>query len=251
MDGGADSTDIALIVRGLRVQRGGFALTLPDLRVGPTQTLVLAGLNGCGKSTTLRVIAGLDLPDHGDIALGATAWTHGAEIQTPAHKRGIGMMFQDRALWPGVTVARALALARSRPAGPRVMFDRWNRWVAELGDLLTAPGERLSGGEDRRVQALRATAMADRLLLLDEPSAGLDKFARGWLTELLSAARDDTPVPCVIATHDARDIDALAGDDAQVLLLDNGSVVESGAWRELKRAATSPLGQRLAAEARP
>jgi iron(III) transport system ATP-binding protein len=141
------------------------------------ERLVLFGPSGCGKSTTLLLIAGLAAPDSGDIGIGGTIVSTARRIVVPPQSRGVGMVFQDLALWPHMSVAENLAFGLR---AQRIPVEERKRRIGEiaslvgLGDHLNVrPGE-LSGGEQQRVALARALALQPRVLLMDEPLSNLD-----------------------------------------------------------------------------
>jgi iron(III) transport system ATP-binding protein len=139
--------------------------------------IVLFGPSGCGKSTVLHLIAGLIVPNSGDILIdGELAATAGKNLKEPL-QRGIGMVFQDLALWPHMTVAENIDFGL---AAKRVPKDERRQRVREmvdlvrLGDYLNVRPGTLSGGEQQRVALARALVLAPRILLMDEPLSNLD-----------------------------------------------------------------------------
>ena len=141
------------------------------------ERVVLFGPSGCGKSTTLLLVAGLIAPDSGEIRIDGKLVSSAQKILIPPQSRGVGMVFQDLALWPHMSVTENIAFglrARRLSAAER---DRRIRDIAALvglGDYLNVrPGE-LSGGEQQRVALARALALEPRILLMDEPLSNLD-----------------------------------------------------------------------------
>ena len=221
----------ALSVRAVFVTFDGAdhpALDGIDLDVGAGETVALLGPSGCGKTTLLRVIAGLTGPDSGQVVL------DGADLSDVAvHRRGIGLMFQDYALFPhrdvGGNVEFGLRMARMARA------ERRSR-VAEVLTLVGLEGwERrsvgpLSGGERQRVALARALAPGPRLLLLDEPLGALDRTLRDRLVPELSELFGAIGVSVVHVTHDQSEALALAD---RVVVMDRGAVVQEAAPAEL------------------
>jgi ABC-type sulfate/molybdate transport systems ATPase subunit len=173
------------------------------LSVG-AETLALVGPSGAGKTTVLRAIAGLRRPDRGRIALGERAWFDAeAKIDLPPERRSVGLVFQEYALFPHMTVRDNVGF------GGRTRVDELldRLAIAHLGD--ERPGG-LSGGERQRVAVARALARDPQVLLLDEPLSALDAHTRaavrGELQDVLAALA----LPTLIVTHDFRDAAALA-----------------------------------------
>jgi molybdate transport system ATP-binding protein len=193
---------------------------------------VLFGPSGSGKTTVLRALAGLDRPDAGTIRFDGETWFDAAgAIDVPPQGRGVGLLFQDFALFPHLSVAANLGYGLHRLA----RAARKSR-VAELAerfavaDLLPRRPAELSGGERQRVALARALAPSPRLLLLDEPLSALDaptrELLRGELRRLLEQAR----VPAIVVTHDR--IEALALGDRLAVLVD-GAIRQVGPVHEV------------------
>ncbi len=171
------------------------------LEVG-RETLAVVGPSGAGKTTLLRAIAGLARPSEGSIRLGAETWFDQRTNLQP-EQRSVGLVFQDYALFPHLTVAQNVGYGGSNGAGELLH----SFGIAHLADVRPA---RLSGGERQRVAVARAVAREPRVLLLDEPLAALDSNTRNRvrteLTELLSEIR----LPTLLVTHDEEDAQVLA-----------------------------------------
>lgn len=227
------------------------ALDAIDLVVPTGRTLAVLGPSGCGKSTLLRVVAGLHQPDRGRVSFDGVDVT-----DTPTHKRGFALMFQDGQLFAHLDVAQNVgyALARARMPKPRIRSR-----VAELLELVGLPGIQdrrpgsLSGGQQQRVALARALAAEPRLLLLDEPLSALDTALREQLAGQLREVLHVTGTTAVMVTHDQEEAFAVADD---IALLRDGELVQHGTaldvWRNpADAAAASFLGYRtvLPAEA--
>ncbi|NNC81304.1 MAG: ABC transporter ATP-binding protein, partial [Acidimicrobiales bacterium] len=143
-----------------------------NLHVEPGESLALLGPSGCGKTTLLRLIAGLERPDNGEITIGDV--TMASESRwIPPEKRHVGMVFQDWALFPHLSVGKNVGygLNRDERGGPRVVeaLD-----MVGLADLIDRMPSTLSGGQQQRVALARAIAPRPSVLLLDEPFSNLD-----------------------------------------------------------------------------
>jgi iron(III) transport system ATP-binding protein len=205
-------------------KRFGHVVALDDvsLALGPTEVLALVGPSGCGKSTLLRAIAGLEPIDGGTITLGGKVVDDG-RTTAPPERRRIGLVFQEHALFPHLTVAGNVGFGiRDGNAATR---------ATEMIDLvgLAGYGERypheLSGGERQRVALARALAPSPALMLLDEPFASLDTNLRSRVRDDVVAILRATGTPAVFVTHDQRD--ALAVGD-RVAVLRDGRLVQVG-----------------------
>ncbi len=192
------------------------------------ETLALLGASGSGKSTLLRIIAGLERPDSGQIVF------EGQDVTgQPPDRRGFGMMFQEFALFPHLTVAGNLGFGLRRSRIPRA--QRRQR-VAELLDFVGLRGyearttEALSGGERQRVALARALAPRPRLLMLDEPLGSLDRALRQRLVVELKQTLDNLGIPAIYVTHDQPEAFAVAD---RVALLEAGRIVRVGRPQEL------------------
>ncbi|WP_062464293.1 ABC transporter ATP-binding protein [Demequina soli] len=208
-----------------------------SLEVAPGRTLVLLGPNGSGKSTALEAVAG--------IVPGAAVTLDGAAAPRAARDRRIGLLSQDDALFPAMSVRDNVAFGpRSRGVARAEARAEADAWLARVG--LSGLGDRrpreLSGGQARRVAIARALAARPRVLLLDEPFAGLDVGAastvRGLVAGLLSG------VTAIVTTHDALDAHALADD---VAVMEAGRIVEAGPAAEVLARPRTAFAARMAA----
>jgi ABC-type sulfate/molybdate transport systems ATPase subunit len=174
------------------------------LSVG-AETVALVGPSGAGKTTVLRAIAGLRAPDRGRIAFGDEVWFDAAaKVDRPPEARSVGLVFQEYALFPHMTVRRNVAFG-SGATGVDALLQRLG--VAHLAD--ERPGH-LSGGERQRVALARALAREPGVLLLDEPLSALDTHTRASVRAHLQDVLAQLALPTLIVTHDFRDATALA-----------------------------------------
>ncbi|MEQ1788508.1 MAG: ABC transporter ATP-binding protein, partial [Acidimicrobiales bacterium] len=198
-----------LTVDGASVRFGATtALSGVDLEVAAGEVVAILGPSGSGKSTLLRAVAGLQPLSDGRVVIDGVDHTH-----TPAHRRGVGLMFQDHALFPhlsvGANVAFGLRMQRRSPAETRAR-------VAELLDLVGLASTEgraihtLSGGEQQRVALARALAPAPRVLLLDEPLGALDRQLRERLVDELGQLFGQLGQTVVAVTHDQTEAFAMA-----------------------------------------
>lgn len=210
------------------VLEGQIVLTDLSLDVAPGETMALLGPSGSGKSTLLRVIAGLQRPAAGRVLIDGTDVT-----AVPAHRRGVGLVFQDAVLFPhrdvGGNVAFGLAGARREEADRRV--DALLELVGLAGLARRAVGT-LSGGEAQRVALARALAPSPRVLLLDEPLGALDGPLRDRLQDDLRDLFARLTLTAVHVTHDVAEAFALG---RRVAVMREGRIVQVATPDELWR----------------
>jgi thiamine transport system ATP-binding protein len=214
-----------LSVRDARIVLGGHeALAGVDLDVDRGTTVAVLGASGSGKSTLLRAIAGLERLDQGSVTLGGQSLAG-----VPPHRRGIGLMFQDNALFPHRDVGENIAFGLRIAGAPRTLSDRRVRELLALVGLAGFEHRRvssLSGGEAQRVALARALAPEPRALLLDEPLSSVDGPLRERLQADLAWLFDELGLTVVHVTHDVAEAFAL-GDTVAVMR--EGRIVQTGA----------------------
>ncbi|MFD4629859.1 ABC transporter ATP-binding protein [Streptomyces sp. NPDC058284] len=216
--------DALLSLRDATVRFGArAALDRVDLDVGEHGIVCVLGPSGSGKSTLLRVVAGLQGLDAGRVLLDGRD-----QRGVPAHKRGVGLMFQDHQLFPQRDVAGNVAFGlRMHGASRGEQADR----VAELLELVGLPNAQrravaaLSGGEQQRVALARALAPRPRLLMLDEPLGQLDRSLRERLVDELRELFDELGTTVLAVTHDQGEAFALAD---RVVVMRDGRIAQSG-----------------------
>lgn len=196
--------------------------------VSPGETVCLLGASGSGKSTILRIIAGLETPDEGEIY-----WNGQNLASVPVHKRNFSLMFQDYALFPHKSVYENVAFGLRMhhvAAGeiPKIVAESLER--VRMAEFSKRPVLDLSGGEQQRVALARALAVDPALLMLDEPLSSLDKTLRSELLQFLRHLLRESNVPAVYVTHDQEEAFALAD---RVILLRDGRIEQEGAPQEL------------------
>ena len=214
----------ALVCAGL-VKRFGdvAAVSGLNLSVESGRTLALLGPSGCGKTTALRLIAGFEKPDDGEISIGGRV-VNSPAVFVPPEKRRVGMVFQEGALFPHLTVEQNVGygLPRDDHRPARINEALELVGLAKLGHRM--PHE-LSGGQQQRVALARALAPRPDLLLLDEPFSNLDAGLREQLQRDVSSILHDNQVTAVFVTHDQRAA-LTVGDD--VAVMNAGQLEQSG-----------------------
>ena len=194
-----------------------------DLSLPPGQVLALLGPSGCGKSTALRLIAGFCDPDAGQIAIGGRPVYQGGR-GVPPEKRQVGMVFQEGALFPHLTVEQNIAYGLSRKP------DRPQR-IAEVLALTGLEGmnrrlpHQLSGGQQQRVALARALAPRPQLLLMDEPFSSLDAGLREQVRGEVVTILRDHHITAILVTHDQEE--AMYAGDA-IMVMNQGRVEQQG-----------------------
>jgi ABC-type Fe3+/spermidine/putrescine transport system ATPase subunit len=190
------------------------ALDNVSIDIAPGDTAVILGPSGCGKTTLLRIIAGLEVPETGEVILNGVTVSASGRTIVPPHQRMLGFVFQDLALWPHLTVeenldfvigsahvSRADLTRRTREALALVRIERFSRRYPH----------QLSGGEQQRAALARAIVGQPRVLLLDEPLSGLDPDLRIELRSELVRLQHSLTFTMVYVTHDREDAAALDG----------------------------------------
>ncbi len=205
-----------------------------DLNVEPGELFFLLGASGCGKTTLLRCIAGLETPTSGVIRFGDTDVT-----RTPPHKREAAMVFQSYALWPHLTVGQNIAFGLEERKIPKPEIKRR---VEEALEMVRLPGfgsrgiDQMSGGQQQRVSLARALVVRPRCLLLDEPLSNLDAQLRVEMRREIRRIVKEGGLTGIYVTHDQEEALAMA-DRMAVLHL--GKIAQVGTPEEVYRAPMS------------
>ncbi|KAF0166426.1 MAG: molybdate transport system ATP-binding protein [Rhodocyclaceae bacterium] len=223
------------IAAQFRLGYPGFALDV-DLDLPGRGVTAVFGQSGCGKTTLLRCIAGLER-SAGRLSINGDTWQDaGAFVAT--HRRPLGYVFQDARLFAHLDVAGNLDYGRRR-AGPGPAADRAAIVdLLGLGPLLDRLPERLSGGEQQRVAIARALLTAPRLLLLDEPLAALDLARKQEILPYLERLRDELDIPVIYVSHAAEEVARLAD---HLVVMDGGRAVAQGPLAETLARIDLPI----------
>ena len=212
--------------------------------VAERRITVLLGASGSGKTTMLRCLAGLERPQRGHIRFGGQIWLDAsARVFVPPHRRDIGVLFQDYALFPHLTAAQNIGFgAAGMPREAAV------RRGAELVEIFRLHGlearlpRQLSGGQQQRVALARAVFRRPKLLLLDEPLSALDRPTRDELREDLRALMRALAIPVYLVSHDR--VDALTLAD-RTMVLDGGRIVQDDATPDVFEHPATAAAARL------
>ncbi|MEZ5844836.1 MAG: ABC transporter ATP-binding protein [Hyphomicrobiaceae bacterium] len=206
--------------------------------VAPGELVSLLGASGSGKTTTLRMIAGLEPVDAGRIVIGDTL-VDGPGVAVPTARRRIGMVFQSYAVWPHMTVAQNVAFPLEQQ---RIARTEQHRRVAgmlarvELADLAERYPSQLSGGQQQRVALARALVAEPSVILFDEPLSNLDARLRDSMRGLIQSLHRQLGLTAIYVTHDQAEAMALSD---RILLLDRGAIVQDGTPRSLYQQPSS------------
>jgi len=239
----ADRMSVDVEIEGVSVSYGTDTPAVHEagLHVPAGSTIALLGPSGCGKTSLLRAIAGLERPTAGTITIGDET-VSGPGTWVPPQRRHVGMVFQDGALFPHLTVAENIAFGLRAPGSPVRARERSAR-VADLLDLVDLAGagdrlpETLSGGQQQRVALARSLAPWPRVLLLDEPFSALDASLRVQVRSEVGRILREIGVTTVFVTHD-QDEAFVLGDEVAVMR--GGRVVQVGTPDELYRTPATP-----------
>lgn len=228
--------DVRSLVKTYSASKGTRAVDDLSFQVREGEFYTLLGPSGCGKTTTLKCVAGLERPDSGVISLGETVVVSDRGV-VPTHKRDIGMVFQNYAVWPHMSVFENVAFPLQVRAGLRGRSRRQFRdKVMEALELVNLAGyekrmsTELSGGQQQRLSLARALVREPRVLLLDEPLSNLDAKLRESMRTELSLIQRRLGITALFVTHDQSE--ALAMSD-RIAVMRDGAIVQEGSPREI------------------
>jgi iron(III) transport system ATP-binding protein len=217
---------VRLQVQSLSCQFGGREVVSEvELQVAAGQVMCLLGPSGCGKSTTLRMIAGVGAPSAGRILIDGIE-VYGPNANLPPEARGVGLMFQDFALFPHLTVAGnvAFGLSGDRASKMKRVDELLER--VDLSGFQDKHPHQLSGGEQQRVALARALAPRPRVMLMDEPFSGLDNRLRDGIRDTTLEVLKDEGAAVLLVTHEPDEAMRMADE---IALMRAGRLVQSGA----------------------
>ncbi|MBX3467087.1 MAG: ABC transporter ATP-binding protein [Planctomycetes bacterium] len=216
---------LPLVVEGLghAYAPGAPVLEGVDLTLAQGELVALVGASGSGKTTLLRCLAGLTTPARGRVVVGGAVVAEGGRERVPAERRGVGLVFQEYALFPAMTVRDNVAFGCPDPARVDALLA-----ATGLADLAARRPAQLSGGQQQRVALARALAAQPHVLLLDEPFANVDAPRRLDLGQEVRALLAGQGASALLVTHDAQDAMTLA-DRVAVLEGPPGRIVQCDA----------------------
>jgi iron(III) transport system ATP-binding protein len=221
----------AILLEGVSKSFGAtHAVREVSLEIEQGELMAVLGPSGCGKTTLLRLIAGFEAPDGGGVAVGEET-VAGPGTLVPPEKRRVGMVFQDFALFPHLTVEANIAFGLSRR--PREEREELTRRTLELVGLQHKTGRlphELSGGERQRVALARALAPEPEVVLLDEPFSSLDATLRADLRREVELILRDAEATALLVTHDQEEALSLAD---RLAVMREGRIVQVGAPEEV------------------
>ena len=220
----------------IKVQLESFMLdanfSIPDRGI-----TVVFGPSGSGKTTLLRVIAGLEKSDKGFLKIGDSVWQKGEDFLA-THKRQIGYVFQDAALFDHLDVKGNLNFVIKRAIGLKEDFIESIHNLLEIKTLLNRKTTQLSGGERQRVAIARALLTNPKILLLDEPLSALDLKRKNEILPYLDSIHNDLEIPILYVTHSQDEMSRLAD---HLLLIEDGNIVGSGPVNDMLTRFDMPL----------
>jgi molybdate transport system ATP-binding protein len=220
--------------------RADFTLKV-DSELPTRGVTALFGRSGCGKTTLLRCIAGLDRIAHARVCFNGETWQD-EHFFLPTHRRSVGYVFQEPSLFPHHDVRGNLqyGLQRLAAAQRRIGFDEAVQLLGLQALLSHRPGQ-LSGGERQRVAIARALLASPQLLLMDEPLSSLDETSKAQILPHLERLHDALSIPVIYVSHALGEVMRLADD---LVLLEAGRIRASGPLQLLLTRSDLPLGQR-------
>ncbi|AHF80993.1 ABC transporter ATP-binding protein [Thermococcus paralvinellae] len=207
---------------------GDFRLEIESLKAKEGEFLTLLGPSGCGKTTTLRIIAGFEKPDRGEVLFNSKVMN-----EIPPYERNIGIVFQDYALFPHMTVFKNIAFGLELRKLPREEIEKKVRWALKLVGLEGFENrypEQLSGGQQQRVALARALVIEPEVLLLDEPLSNLDAKIRERLRGEIKRIQKELSITTIYVTHDQEE--AMAISD-RIAVMNDGRIEQVGKPLEL------------------
>ncbi len=219
------------------IDRGDFSLDI-NINIPSSGVTAIFGASGCGKTTLLRAIAGLEPDCQGSLTVGDEQW-QSKHYSLPPHKRSIGYVFQEPSLFSHLNVQENLDYGRKRSHSSRSKISlKHTIQLLDLGHLLDRKPHQLSGGEQQRVAIARALAVSPAMLLLDEPLAALDMLRKQEILPYLDSLQEEFKIPLLYVSHSREEVAHLAD---YLILLDKGRIQATGSVTELFSRLDLPL----------
>ena len=229
----------------LDLERPGFRLTV-DTEIPARGVTAAFGRSGCGKTTLLRCVAGLEPSVRGRLVVNGDVWQDGDRF-IPAHQRPLGYVFQEGQLFPHLSVEGNLRYGYRRiPPAERVVQPEDVARLLGLETLLQRPVTEISGGQRQRVAMGRALLTSPRVLLMDEPLAALDAISKAEILPYLERLHDELSIPVLYVSHAIDEVTRLAD---HMLLMEDGVIRAEGPLRELITRGDLPLAHAAGAAA--
>ncbi|WP_196259649.1 ABC transporter ATP-binding protein [Pelagibacterium limicola] len=220
-----------IVIKNVAKSFGAFqALHALDMAIADQEFMVLLGASGCGKTTLLRIIAGLETPTQGEVWIGGRRVDH-----LPPRQRGISMVFQNYAVFPHLTVFENIAFGLRMQKMGQPEVERRVRRTAELmhiEQLLERYSGQLSGGQRQRVAVARALAMEPDVILMDEPLSNLDALLRLEMRAELKGVLAESKTTTIYVTHDQVEAMSLAD---RISVMNGGKIVQNDSPVEIYR----------------
>lgn len=220
----------------LRAAKGKMLLDV-QFKIEAESFVTLYGASGAGKTSILRMLAGLMLPEKGRIKVNDLMWLDlSNKINCRPQQRNIGFLFQDYALFPNMTVQENLTFALQKNQSPTIISELID--IIELGDLQNRKPATLSGGQQQRVALARALVQKPTVLMLDEPLSALDNEMRQKLQNYILEVHRTYQLTTILVSHDESEI--LKMSDV-VIHLENGKIAQIGAPTDILQTAPFQL----------
>ena len=215
-----------------------------DLKVARGETLTVLGRSGTGKSVMLKLLIGLQRPDSGEIEINGEEITMMQLDELNRIRKRVGFLFQNAALYDSLTVEENVAfpLRRHTEMTDGERRDRVSELLSRVGmdEAREKMPADLSGGMKKRVGLARALALDPEIMLLDEPTAGLDPIAASEINELIRELQRERNISSIVVTHDMRSVEKVAD---RVAMLNEGSILIEGTLDDLKQSDDAFVSQ--------
>jgi molybdate transport system ATP-binding protein len=200
-----------------------------NFNISNGELLTLYGKSGAGKTTILKIIAGLLKPDKGSIVVNGKIWFDKKKrIDLRTQKRNLGFVFQDYSLFPNMSVKENLTFALTKGQDKKIVSDLME--IVDLGDLQSRSPNTLSGGQKQRVALARTLVQRPEILLLDEPLSALDDEMRIRLQQYILKVHNEFKLTTILISHDVSEIIKMSG---YLMELDHGKIVSKGTPKDM------------------